>query len=113
VIYRRATRDTAIAPVTLRGVTVKKGAMVFAANHAAMHDPLEVPAPAAFRPDRPWETYIHWGWGLHRCFGDAINRAVIPAILMPLVAQPGLTRAGVREDGGTPFPQALPVSFRA
>ena len=113
VIYRRATRDTVIAPATIRGVHVPKGAMVFAANHAAMHDPLDIPAPQAFRPDRPWETYLHWGYGLHRCFGDAINKAVIPAILMPLVARPGLARAGARDDGGTPFPQSLPVTFTA
>ena len=113
VIYRRALHDTVIAQGTLRRVRVKAGAMVFAANHSAMFDPLDVADPGAFRPDRPFETYIHWGFGLHRCFGDAINRAVIPAILMPLLARPALARAGVREDGGTPFPQSLPVTFAA
>jgi cytochrome P450 len=113
VIYRRAVRDTVIAPSTLRAARVKKGMMVFAANHSAMFDGLAVDAPTAFRPDRPFGTYIHWGVGLHRCFGDAVNTAVIPAILMPLVARPGLARTGPREDGGTPFPQSLPIRFDA
>jgi hypothetical protein len=38
---------------------------------------------------------------------------VIPAILMPLVARPGLERTGPRDDAGTPFPQSLPVRFAA
>ena len=113
IIYRRAVRDTVIAPSTLRAAWVKKGMMVFAANHSAMFDGLSVSAPTTFRADRPSETYIHWGYGLHRCFGDAINTAVIPAILMPLVARPGLASTGPRDDGGTPFPQSLPVRFDA
>jgi cytochrome P450 len=111
VIYRRAVHDTVIAESTFRAAKVKKGMMVFAANHSAMFDGLDVDAPQVFRADRDFTTYIHWGYGLHRCFGDAINKAVIPAILMPLVAKPGLERTGPREDGGTPFPQSLPVRF--
>jgi cytochrome P450 len=111
VIYRRAVRDATIAAGAFRAQRVKQGAMVFAANHSAMFDPLAVPDPAAFRPDRPFETYIHWGYGLHRCFGDAINRAAIPAILAPLLAKPGLRRVALRDDGGTPFPKSLKVAW--
>jgi cytochrome P450 len=111
VIYRRATREVRLAAATLRARTIPKGAMVFAANHSAMFDPLDVPEPRRFRTDRPWATYIHWGYGLHACFGDAINRAVIPAILTPLLAGPPLRALGAREDGGTPFPQSLRVAW--
>lgn len=115
VIYRRATRDTVIAPSTLRTVKVKKGQMVFAANFSAMFDARDIPAPAQFRTDRAWETYIHWGYGMHRCFGDAINKAIIPAILKPVLKQNNLRRAqgemGEIDTGGTPFPQHFVVEF--
>jgi cytochrome P450 len=100
-----------LAPATLRARTIPEGAMVFAANHSAMFDPLDVPDPRQFRTDRPWETYIHWGSGLHACFGDAINRAVIPAILTPLLGGPTLHAEGARDDGGTPFPKSLRVRW--
>lgn len=93
VINRRATRDAVIARSRLRSITVKKGQMVFAVTLSAMFDRREVPAPNEFRVDRPWETYIFWGNGMHKCFGDRINRAVIPAILRPLLARENLRRA--------------------
>jgi hypothetical protein len=46
---------------------------------------------------------------MHACFGAYINRAVMPAILKPLLAKPGLRRAagkaGRIDRGGTPFPR--------
>jgi cytochrome P450 len=109
IIYRRAVRDTRIAAGTLRARNIPKDAMVLAANLSAMFDPLEIDAPESFRTDRPWGDYMLWGYGLHTCFGATINRAVIPAILRPLLARAGLRRAGGdagRIDfGGTPFPQ--------
>jgi cytochrome P450 len=115
VIYRRATRDSVVARSSLRAMTVKKGQIVFAANFSAMFDRRVVPGPGAFRTDRPWETYIHWGYGMHTCFGDAINRAVIPAILKPLLMRKNLRRApgeaGKIDTGGTPFPQHFSVEF--
>lgn len=117
VIYRRATRDAVIARSSLRAMNVKQGQMVFAANLSAMFDRREVPEPGAFRTDRPWETYIHWGYGMHTCFGDAINFAVIPAILKPLLLRENLRRAsggaGEIDTGGTPFPQHFSVEFDA
>lgn len=115
VVYRRATRDTVVARSSLRAMTVKKGQMVFAANLSAMFDRLDIPDPGAFRTDRRWETYIHWGYGMHTCFGAAINCAVIPAILKPLLLRKNLRRApggaGEIDTGGTPFPQHFTVEF--
>ncbi len=115
VIYRRATRNAVVARSTLREMSVNKGQMIFAANLSAMFDPLAIPAPSEFRTDRPWETYIHWGYGMHTCFGDAINRAVIPAILKPLFLQKHLRRAtgeaGQIDTGSTPFPQHFSIEF--
>lgn len=115
VVYRRAMRDAVVAPSTLRAVTVKKGQMVFIATYSAMFDRREVPAPNTFRTDRTWETYIHWGYGMHTCFGGEINRAVIKAVLKPLLLRHNLRRApgslGEIDTGGTSFPRHFTVEF--
>ncbi len=112
VIYRRATRDCEIAAGTLRARGIRRGAMVLASNLSAMFDPAAVEQPDSFRTDRPWEVYMLWGYGLHRCFGDAINRAIMPALMTPLLAGAPLGRvAGVagRPDKATPFPRHFTV----
>ena len=117
VIYRRALRDSVIADGSLRGRRIREGTMVLAANLSAMFDPLEIPHATSFRTDRPWETYMLWGYGMHACFGAHINRAVLPAMLKPLLLQPNLRRAegsrGQIDQAGTPFPQHLHLVFDA
>ncbi|HUI20147.1 MAG TPA: cytochrome P450 [Methylocella sp.] len=109
VIFRRAACETKIAAGSFRALKIPKDTMVIASNLSAMFDPLKIEAPESFRTDRPWGDYILWGYGLHGCFGAYINRAVLPAILKPLVTKPGLRRAtgeaGQIDTGGTQFPQ--------
>lgn len=109
VIYRRALHDTVVARSTLRSARIRKGQMVFAATLSAMFDRYRIDDPNSFRTDRPFEDYIIWGYGMHTCFGAAINKAVIPAILKPLVKRPNLRRAdgaaGQIDTGGSPHPQ--------
>ena len=64
-----------------------------------------VEAPNDFSAGRPWDQYILWGYGQHTCFGQYINRAVIPALLKPLLRQTGLRRTA--GDAGR---RSLPVS---
>ncbi len=115
VIYRRATRDTEVATSTLRRVRIAKGQIVFAANFSACFDRFEIPEPNLFRTDRPWETYMIWGYGMHNCFGDIINQAVIPAILKPLLKQKNLRRApgeaGQISTGPLGFPDHFQLEF--
>ena len=89
--------------------------MVLAANLSAMFDPLKVDLPNEFRADRAWDNYILWGYGLHTCFGEYINQAMIPAILKPLLKTNGLRRAsgkdGMIDTMGTPFPAHLVLEF--
>jgi cytochrome P450 len=115
LIYRRAAVDTQIAANRFRRVRVNKGAMVLAANLSAMFDPLKVDSPSSFHAGRPWDEYILWGDGLHTCFGAHINKAVIPAMLKPLLAKRNLRRAagaaGQIDYGGTPFPVHMHLEF--
>jgi len=115
VVYRRAIRDVRVAPGSLRSRLIPKGTMLFASTASAMHDPQRVPKPAEFRSDRPFELYLHWGYALHTCFGDHMNRVTIPGVLKPLLKQKNLRRApgpaGQVDAGGTPFPQHFVVEF--
>jgi len=117
LIYRRAMRDTWVATGRLRARHIRKDTMVMASNLSAMFDPIAIPDATSFRTDRPWETYILWGYGMHACFGAHINRAALPAMLKPLLARPNLRRAagaeGQVDNAGTPFPQHLHLLFDA
>jgi cytochrome P450 len=112
VIYRRALRDAWVAQGTLRGQRIPEGTMVLASNLSAMFDPLAVRDPAHFRTDRPWSTYMLWGYGMHTCFGAHLNRVSLPAILKPLLQQDRLRRTnGGIDTAGTPFPVHLELAF--
>ncbi len=115
IIYRRAAADYVVAKGTFRARKIPEGTMVLASNLSAMFDSWTVRAPNRFRIDRPWDSYILWGYGLHACFGAHINYAVIPQILKPLLQKSGLRRAtgpeGVLDRGETPFPVHMVVAF--
>ena len=115
IIYRRALREAKIADGRLRARRIPEGTMVMASNLSAMFDPLAVPAADSFRTDRPWETYMLWGHGMHTCFGAHLNRATLPALLKPLLAKPALRRAagdaGRIDAQGTPFPVHFHLEF--
>lgn len=108
ILYRRTPR-----PTRLGDTDIPEGTMVLAGNLSAMFDPERVPRPRRFIVPRPWASYILWGEGLHRCWGDWINRAILPAMLTPLLARPGLRALGPPDGGGTPFPKSYRLAWDA
>ena len=110
---RYCQRETEIAAGTRRARRIPAGASVFAATVSAMFDPAYFTEPDRFRVDREVE-YLHFGYGMHRCFGYAINGAQIPALLAALLRLPNLRRAKwcrgrIQWDG--PFPNRLILEF--
>lgn len=110
-LLQRSSRG---APVGGRARPVPAGKVVLVSVLSAMFDPAGFPQPRAFRPDRPEEGYLHFGHGMHTCFGRAVNRVQIPALVAAVLALPGLRRAPGGEgrlvfDG--PFPDRLIVEF--
>ena len=95
-LQRTVAHDHRIAEGTRRSVVVPAGASVLAAFSSAMMDDRRVRSPRAFRTDRPPHEYMHFGHGLHTCFGIHINHAMIPLMLKPL-----LRRQDLRRDGGS------------
>jgi cytochrome P450 len=92
------------------GTTIPAGTVVMAILQAAMMDPDALPDPKRFVPGRPADAYMHFGGGLHRCFGEHAARAQLGEMATVLLAYEGLRRAGrVRWRG--PFPVGLRVAL--
>jgi cytochrome P450 len=107
-VFRVAAEDYRLAKGSLHATTIPKGTSVIAATQSAMFDERIVDQPNQFRVDRPEYLNMHFGYGLHTCFGQYVNRVQIPGILKPLLKRPGLRRAGELQYDG-PFPSTLPV----
>ena len=62
---------------------------------------LRVPNPETFDPTRRPYQYMHFGYGLHTCFGLYINMALLPLMLKPVLQRRNLQRIQV-PDGRDP-----------
>ena len=114
VLSRHVARPTVLAVGTRRERRLPAGRSVYAAILAAMFDPAVFGDPAAFRTDRTASAYLHFGHGLHTCFGEQINLVQIPEVVAALLRLGHLRRAP--GDAGTiaysgPFPDRLVVEF--
>ncbi|HEX3975583.1 MAG TPA: hypothetical protein VHW96_04925 [Solirubrobacteraceae bacterium] len=94
---------------------IPSGTRVFAATQSAMFDRRAFSRPARIRTDRPASRYLHFGYGLHSCFGRFISyEAQIPGMIKGLLTQPNLRRApgsAGRLTWDGPFPDSLKVAF--
>jgi cytochrome P450 len=115
-LFRDATQDYRVAGGTLRARTIRKGTRVMASTRSAMFDGRRLEDPTAFRLDRPDYDYMHFGAGMHECFGLYMNREMVPAICKAVLKRPGLRRAA-GEAGKLKtesiFPMSLVVEFDA
>jgi cytochrome P450 len=109
-LIRVVAEDYPLAKTSCHGTTIPKGTSVIAATQSAMFDERIVDQPNEFRVDRPEYLNMHFGYGLHTCFGQYVNRVQIPGILKPLLKRTGLRRAGELQYEG-PFPSSLLVSL--
>lgn len=112
-VFRITNRDHKVARGCFRSTKIKKGTTVLAATQSAMLDRRKIESPNRFRLDRPNYAYMHFGYGMHTCFGEHINLVQIPIIVSALLRLPGLRRAeGVMQYRG-PFPESLVLEFDA
>ena len=65
---------------------------MLAAISSAMMDERRIPEPRRFDPHRLAHEYMHFGYGLHTCFGIHMNQALLPLMLKPLLQRRGLRR---------------------
>jgi cytochrome P450 len=114
-LFRKALRDCVIAEGTHHETELRQGTTVFAATQSAMHDDDVVDEPGKFRTNRPRHHYMHFGVGLHECFGRFASAMAIPLIAKALLRRDGLERAPGDEGAlvkAGPFPQSLVVTYR-
>ncbi|MCM2387203.1 cytochrome P450 [Streptomyces albipurpureus] len=113
-LIRRTVTDYRIARGTHHETLVPAGTYVFAATQSAMLDGSVVTDPTEFRIDRPASDYLHYGAGLHTCFGRFLNRLVIPAIVKAVLSIEGVRRqpgaAGELAIDGN-FPTSMVLTF--
>jgi len=113
-IFRVAAQPCRLGLDSRRPKTIRPGLPVLAATASAMRDEDAVESPDDVRLDRPWSTYLFFGYGLHTCAGEMINRATIPAMLRPLLAHGDLARAPGSEGQLSyrfPYPAHLVVTL--
>lgn len=113
-VFRVAAEDYVVGKGTAHATLIPAGTSVLAATQSAMFDETVVENSAEFQINRPAYVYMHWGVGLHTCFGQYINQVQIPGILKPLLRRKNLRRAE-GADGALvytgPFPSSLSVAF--
>jgi cytochrome P450 len=110
LLYRYCEQEYTIARGTDRETVVRPGALVIVAPVSAMHDPSRIEAPEEFRLDRPDDAYMHFGYGLHQCFGRHIARAQIGGVTAQLLRLRDLRATGPVEYAGL-YPRAFPIEF--
>jgi cytochrome P450 len=79
-----------------------------------MFDEHAVESPDEFRVNRPWREYLHFGHGLHECFGESLVRAHLPALATALLERGPVRRAPGAAGQLTwagPFPSSLTVMW--
>ncbi len=113
-LFRRTRTDFEVAEGSGHATKIPAGTLVFAASQSAMLDDDVVDDPNEFRLGRPAHHHLHFGVGLHQCFGRFANAMQIPLIAKAVLRRPGLARAPgadgqLVKDG--PFPQSLVVTF--
>ncbi|HMI97780.1 MAG TPA: cytochrome P450 [Micropepsaceae bacterium] len=113
-LFRHCTEDYKLAAGTWRTKVIPTGALVMVSTRSAMFDGRRVERATQFRIDRPDYNYMHFGYGMHECFGVYMNRAMMPAICKSLLKRRNLRRAPgadgkLQMDGS--FAKSLLVQF--
>ena len=91
-LQRVALKDYVLAAGTSRAKTIAAGTPLLLSPASAMMDGRRIADPRRYDATRTPEAYMHFGLGHHQCFGLAINRGVLPAVLKPLLAAKNLRR---------------------
>lgn len=106
-------------PLSVGGVTLPVGSIVYPHINAANRDPEVFRDPLRIDPTRPGRRHLQYGYGMHRCMGSALSQIELITVLETLVARfPDLRLAVAPEeiewDLGTGLrrPIRLPVALR-
>lgn len=110
-MFREASQTYTVAKGTAREKVLGKGTVILPLSLSAMFDPDFVPEPEAFRPDRPFHTYLHFGYGHHECLGRYVGGTMIVEIVKRVLRRPASRPLAPVDMGGTPFPQSWRIGL--
>jgi cytochrome P450 len=114
LLVRLSGQPHVLAKGTDRATEVPAGRLIFASNGSAMMDDSVLDGPQQFVLGRPGYQYLHFGWGMHQCFGKYISQVQVTELVRSLLLLPGLRRAA--GDAGQlvyegPFPKSFTVAW--
>jgi len=112
-VFRLAARDQVVAEGTPREILVRKGKVVLPLLQSAMFDPDLFPYPEEIDPTRPFENYMHFGYGSHECLGKYVGMVMIPEMVRQVVMRPGIMAKGPIDYRMGPFPEQYDLSWSA
>jgi cytochrome P450 len=92
LLVRDTPRDTVIAYGRKKARLVRAGTRVLAPPLSAMFDQEAVPDPSNFDAKRPFEQYLHFGFGARECFGRYIAEIALLEVFRSLLLLKGLAR---------------------
>ncbi|MFG1236392.1 cytochrome P450 [Xanthobacter autotrophicus DSM 597] len=110
-MFREAAATYTLARGSAREKVLGKGTVVLPLSLSAMFDPDFVPEPDAFKPDRPFHTYLHFGYGHHECLGRYVGGTMIPEIVKRVLLRPAARPLAPVDMAGTPFPQTYRIGL--
>jgi cytochrome P450 len=113
ILLRYSKNESDIKGSESKGYKIKPGTTLFVAIMSAMFDKKVFINPMQFDVNRKTE-YLHFGYGIHQCYGRYINAVSIPEIVAAILRLDNLRRAPglkgtVSYDG--PFPDKLVLKF--
>jgi cytochrome P450 len=108
-LIRKARGSMVIAPGSKNEQRIGPGDVVVAVTQSAMRDRYVLDQPGALRLDRDPHEILHFGAGIHRCFGAAISVTQFGALGSELLRAGEVRRAGPLRWGPA-FPEALPLT---
>ncbi len=110
LLIRYALSNTTLAAGTRRAKSLTSGDRLFAWTLSASFDAELFPSPRRFDPSRPRESYLHFGGGMHRCFGATLATSVV-SILLATYLEAGPYPTAEREQDDGPFPDRWIVAI--
>lgn len=111
-LIRKARGSMVIAPGSPHEQQIAPGDVVIAGTQSAMRDRFVLDQPGALITTRDPHEILHFGAGIHRCFGAAISVTQFGALGTELAKAGGVRRAGPLKWGAA-FPESLPVTVGA
>jgi cytochrome P450 len=92
LLVRDTPHDTVIAYGTKKARLVRAGTRVLAPPLSAMFDREAVPDPSSFDANRPFDQYLHFGFGARECFGRYIAEIAMLEVFRSLLLLKGISR---------------------